>query len=127
MSVKKQTKYKNKNRTRTSNYTKYPGELPATNKLEQHKVPSRVQDNTDSKELHRVPLRAPEDKLTYQNYTEYPREFSEENGSGYNKTSQQGVTNKTLIKIRKPPPLPFKYIRRENKNGQLTRVNCSSY
>ena len=62
MSVKKQTKNKS-TKTRTSNYTKYPGELPATKRLEQHKVPSRVQDNTDSKELHRVPLRAPEDKL----------------------------------------------------------------
>ena len=57
-SVKKPTKNKS-TKTETSNYTKYPGELLATNKLEQHKVPSRVQDNTDNKELHRVPLRAP--------------------------------------------------------------------
>ena len=63
ISAKKQT-VTELTKTRTSNYTKYPGELPANNKLEQHKVPSRVQDNTSKKELHRVPLRVPEDKVS---------------------------------------------------------------
>ena len=66
MSVKNQTvteKIKQETVTTPSTLASYQT-TTTNNKLEQHKVPSRVQGNTDSKELHRVPLRAPEDKVS---------------------------------------------------------------